>query len=157
MNAEVALGDLMFVGCGVLWASFTVSSKYWGIKAWVATAMVSVVSGMVCLPLYVIDHAVLVYSFVTVFYFVAGRFSRHTRGYFCFVQLFKKRFSLLGAAKGAVFAALVPPFALCLGLIILNEVVTWVEVTGIACVVLGMLFALGLIQLPYKKRLSVGV
>ena len=156
MNAEVALGDLMFVGCGALWASFTVFSKYWGLKAWVATAMVSVVSGMVCLPLYVIDRASLFTHLSLSSILMQGAFQGILVAIFALYS-YSKSVSLLGAAKGAVFAALVPPFALCLGIMILNEVVTWVEVTGIACVVLGMLFALGLIQLPYKKRLSVGV
>jgi drug/metabolite transporter (DMT)-like permease len=156
MNMQVVLGDLMFIGCGALWASFTVFSKYWGINAWVATAMVSVVSGVVCLPFYVVDHASLFANLSLSYILIQGAFQGILVAIFALYS-YSKSVSLLGAAKGAVFAALVPPFALCLGVFILNEVVTWVEVVGIACVVLGMLFALGLIQLPYKKRLSVGV
>lgn len=153
MDAQVALGDLMFVGCGALWASFTLFSKYWGLKAWVATAMVSVVSGLVCLPLYVVNQDALFAHLSISTLLVQGAFQGVLVAIFALYS-YSKSVSLLGAAKGAVFAALVPPFALCLGVIILHEVVTWIEVTGIICVVLGMLFALGLMKVQsFRKRL----
>lgn len=156
MSPQVFMGDLMFVGCGVLWASFTLCCKYWQLSAWLATSMVSVVSGIVCLPLYAFNHDSLFTNLSVPTLLMHGTFQGVLVAIFALYS-YSKSVSLLGAAKGSVFAALVPPFALCLGVIILNEVVTWVEVTGIACVVLGMLFALGLIQLSYKKKLSVGV
>ncbi len=151
MSVDVFIGDLMFVGCGALWASFTLLSKYWQLKAWVATAMVSVVSGVVCLSLYLLHQDTTFISLPITTVLMHGTF----QGVFAAIVAlysYSKSVTLLGAAKGAVFAALVPPFALCLGVLILNETVTWVEIIGITCVVVGMLFALGLVSFSQKKE-----
>lgn len=153
MNKDVLIGDLMCVGCGALWASFTLLSKYWRLNSWVATAMVSVVSGVFCLPIYAFNVNELFVHTSGSSIFIHGLFQGilvAILALFCY----SKSVSLLGAAKGAVFAALVPPFALCLGVLILNESVTWVEVVGILFVFSGMIFALGFIVFP-RKVLSV--
>lgn len=156
MSRQVLIGDLMFVGCGALWASFTLLSKYWKLNSWVATAMVSVVSGVICLPLYTVNHESLFTNIPISTLLLQGVFQGVLVA-ICALYCYSKSVSLLGAAKGAVFAALVPPFAIVLGVLMLNEVVTWVEVTGITCVFFGMAFALGLVKFPYKKALPIEV
>jgi drug/metabolite transporter (DMT)-like permease len=52
--------------------------------------------------------------------------------------------AILGAARGAVFAALVPAFALLLAIPLLAERPTPLQLTGVAFVTVGMLLALGL-------------
>ena len=151
MSAEVALGDLMFVGCGALWALFTLLGKYWKLNSWVATAMVSVVSGVLCLPLYIFSSEPLFVGMSMITFLTHGLFQGVLVAIFALYS-YSACVSILGAAKGAVFAALVPPVAICLGVLILNEAVTWVEVVGIACVFAGMVLALGLITLSFKKK-----
>ena len=155
MSAEVALGDLMFVGCGALWALFTLLGKYWGLNAWVATAMVSVVSGVLCLPLYALNQGSFANLPVSTL-LMQGAYQGILVAIFALYS-YSKSVSLLGAAKGAVFAALVPPFALCLGFFVLNEVITWVELIGVAFVAIGMTFALGLITWSQKGPLPTKV
>ena len=145
MSHQVLMGDLMFVGCGALWAMFTLLGKYWKLNSWVATAMVSVISGVLCFPLYGFSDERL-FSDMSITTFLAHGLFQGVLVAILALYSYSMSVSILGAAKGAVFAALVPPIAICLGVLVLNEVVTWVEVTGITCVFLGMVFALGLIK-----------
>lgn len=151
MSHQVLMGDLMFVGCGALWAMFTLLGKYWRLNSWVATAMVSVVSGVFCLPLYGLSDEPLFVGMSISTFLTHGLFQGVLVAILALYS-YSTSVSILGAAKGAVFAALVPPVAICLGVLILNEIVTWVEMVGIACVFSGMVFALGLIALPFKKK-----
>jgi drug/metabolite transporter (DMT)-like permease len=52
--------------------------------------------------------------------------------------------AILGAARGAVFAALVPTFSLLLAIPLLNEPLTQLQLVGVLLVTAGMVFALGL-------------
>ncbi|WP_235963358.1 DMT family transporter [Marinomonas colpomeniae] len=153
MNHQVLMGDLMFVGCGALWAMFTLLGKYWKLNSWVATAMVSVVSGVLCFPLYGLSNEPIFVDMSITTFLAHGLFQGVLVAILALYS-YSTSVSILGAAKGAVFAALVPPIAICLGVLILNEIVTWVEVTGITCVFLGMMFALGLIVFPSKVKIS---
>ena len=54
--------------------------------------------------------------------------------------------AILGAARGAIFAALVPAVALLLAYPVLGEVPGVLELFGVTLVVLGMLQALGLLK-----------
>ena len=150
MSHQVLIGDLMFIGCGGLWAMFTLLSKYWKLNSWVATAMVSVVSGILCLPLYGLSDVPLFVNMSFAIFVTHGLYQGVLVAIFALYS-YSSSVSILGAGKGAVFAAFVPPVAICLGVLILNEVITWIEVVGITCVFLGMVLALGLVDLPFKK------
>jgi drug/metabolite transporter (DMT)-like permease len=57
---------------------------------------------------------------------------------------FTRAVAILGAARGAVFGALVPGLALLFAIPILGQFPTRLQITGVALVTVGMLFALGL-------------
>ncbi|MDB4837255.1 DMT family transporter [Marinomonas sp.] len=151
ISREVLMGDLMSIGCGALWASFTLLGKYWKLNAWVATAMVSVVSGVLCLPLYILSDDALFVNVSLLALLTHGGFQGVLVAIFALYS-YSTSVSILGAAKGAVFAALVPPIAICLGVLILQEAVTWVEMLGIICVFFGMIFALGMTRFSESSR-----
>jgi drug/metabolite transporter (DMT)-like permease len=52
--------------------------------------------------------------------------------------------AILGAARGAVFAALVPTFSLLLAIPLLGETPTQLQLVGVLLATAGMMFALGL-------------
>lgn len=155
LNQEIILGDLMFVGCGALWASFTLFSKYWQLNSWVATAMVSVVSGAICAPftLEVIKNnpiELLIYHGVYQGILVA----------IIALYCYSKSVVILGAARGAIFASLVPPVSLFLSYIVLDELMTANEIIGSVIICVGMSLALGVIKLnrsgsPIKQSSSI--
>lgn len=155
ISADIMLGDLMFVGCGALWASFTLFSKYWRLNSWVATAMVSVVSGVVCAPfaIEVIQNNpmdLLIYHGVYQGILVA----------IIALYCYSKSVVILGAARGAIFASLVPPVSLLLSFIVLDELMTTNEIIGSAIICVGMFLALGIIKFnrldsPIKQNSSI--
>ena len=59
--------------------------------------------------------------------------------------------AILGAARGAVFAALVPTFSLLIAIPLLKETPTQLQLVGVLFVTAGMMFALGLHD-PAKWR-----
>lgn len=154
VSYQVLIGDLMFIGCGGLWALFTLLSKYWKLNAWVATGMVSVVSGVLCLPLYAVNSASIFESASISTLILHGLFQGVLAAILALYS-YSTSVAILGAAKGAVFGALVPPVAILLGFLILGESVTSVEAVGVACVFLGMAFALELLVLPTQRKAIV--
>jgi drug/metabolite transporter (DMT)-like permease len=68
--------------------------------------------------------------------------------------LYTRAVALLGAARGAVFAALVPSFSLLLAIPLLQEIPTRLQLAGVVLVTVGMVFALGLYD-PAKWRLPL--
>jgi drug/metabolite transporter (DMT)-like permease len=65
--------------------------------------------------------------------------------------LYTRGVAILGAARGAVFAALVPTFSLLLAVPLLHETPSGLQLVGVVFVTAGMLFALGLHD-PAKWR-----
>jgi len=106
-------GDLMFVCGGALWASYTVLSKAWSTDPLQATALVAVISMVLYLPVYMVWVGPDMFMFPTPGVLIQGLF----QGVFAsiFGLLFYSRSIVeLGAAKAAVFAALVPSIAVVL-------------------------------------------
>jgi len=153
INIQIILGDIMFIGCGALWASFTLLCKFWKLNAWTATSMVSVISGVLCIPFTVtviqgLPTELILYHGVYQGVFVA----------IIALYSYSKSVSILGAAKGALFSSLVPPISLILGVIILGESMHNNEIMGAVLICIGMLLALGIYNLKPQfctKRLTL--
>jgi len=137
-------GQVLFVLGGLLWASYTVAAKAWRADPLHATALVSVLSAALYLPVYVFAGEPRVFSapmdqvaFQAMFQGVGAGIGA--------LLFYTKAVALLGAARGAVFAALVPGVAVLLAMPLLGEAPGMVEVAGLAVVTGGMLVALGLV------------
>ena len=140
-------GDLIFIVCGALWATYTLSSRIWKVEAFHATSLVSVLSMLIFTPLYFLfmDSKLSTAPLSEVL------FQGTMQGVFTAVLallFFSKSVNLIGASKGAVFGALVPAIALILSIPVLSEIPTLVEVFGVVIVSIGMFYALGLLKLP---------
>lgn len=134
-------GDLMFVCCGALWASYTIALKKTGIGIWQAAAMVYVSAFILYLPLYLLwfdSHLLQAPAFdigVQLVQSVAsGLLSMAAYGF---------AVRRLGPAPAAAFAALTPALTALLAIPLLGEwpdTVTWI---GICAVSLGVALANG--------------
>ena len=143
-------GDLMFIGCGLLWSSYTLLCKYWGIDAWMATALVSVMSFLIYTPIYFSFYPNNLFNMPLSTLLQQGLIQGVMTAILA-LFFYSKAIAVLGSSKGAVFSALVPPITLVLAIVLLNEPVTWVEQLGIISVSIGIVFALGIIKrLPFK-------
>lgn len=147
VSATYLKGDLMFLGCGMLWASYTVLCKYWSINPWTATASVSVLSMLIYLPYYLLNSDLNILAIPLKTLLLQGVFQGvivAIMALFCY----SKAVALLGSGKGSIFSALVPPISLMLGYLLLKQDISQIEYIGLGFVCSGMFLALELIVLP---------
>lgn len=136
------LGDLSFASAGALWALFTLLIKRWSIAALTATAVVSVLSAVVTLPVYLafsnIDRlAALDLRTLLTQVVVQGIFSGVLA-----VIAYGRAVRYLGPSRAGAFPALVPAVALFLGIPVAGEVPTCLEVIGATLVCVGLAYSL---------------
>jgi drug/metabolite transporter (DMT)-like permease len=144
------LGDAMFALGGVFWASYTIGSRVWRVEPLHATAAVGVLSMMLYLPIYAwfagTQLAAAPWREIVIQAIFQGVLSAIVA-----LLLYTRAIAILGAARGAVFAALVPTFSLLLAIPLLHETPTELQLVGVLFVTAGMVFALGLHD-PAKWR-----
>jgi drug/metabolite transporter (DMT)-like permease len=136
------LGDLMFVLGGLSWASYTLASRALKVEPLHATAVVAVLSMVLYLPGYALlagdSLAAAPWREIAIQIVFQGVLSAIVA-----LLLYTRAVAILGAARGAVFAALVPSFALLIAIPTLHELPTRLQLVGVALVSVGMVFALG--------------
>jgi drug/metabolite transporter (DMT)-like permease len=144
------LGDSMFVLGGLFWASYTIGLRVWRVEAVHATAIVGVVSMVLYLPGYAWlaggDLNAAPWREIVIQAVFQGVLSAVVA-----LLLYTRAVAILGAARGAVFAALVPAFSLLLAVPLLHETPSALQLVGVVFVTAGMVFALGLHD-PKKWR-----
>jgi len=144
------LGDAMFVLGGLFWASYTIGLRVWRVEAVHATAIVGVVSMVLYLPGYAwlagANLGTAPWREIVIQAVFQGVLSAVVA-----LLLYTRAVAILGAARGAVFAALVPAFSLLLAVPLLHETPSALQLVGVVFVTAGMVFALGLHD-PKKWR-----
>ena len=137
------LGDLMFVAGGLFWAGYTLGSRYWAVDPFQATVVVAVLSMVLYLPGYAALASSQIpatpWSEILIQAVFQGVLSAIV-ALICYTRAVK----MLGAARGAVFAALVPGFSLIFAIPTLHEIPTPLQIGGVLLVTAGMVLALGL-------------
>jgi drug/metabolite transporter (DMT)-like permease len=141
MGVHGAGGDLLFVGAGTLWALFSVALRRWSVSGVYAMAVVSVLALLIVAPL----HG-LVFGYQSMI--AAGlkenllqAFVQGFLGGAVPIYLFARSVSLLGSSRASMFPALVPVFAVGLGIVVIGEIPTAMRLIGLAIVVIGFRFA----------------
>jgi drug/metabolite transporter (DMT)-like permease len=144
------VGDTMFALGGLFWASYTIGSRVWRVEPLHATAIVAVLSMLLYLPFYAwfagTQIAAAPWREIVIQAVFQGVLSAVVA-----LLLYTRAVAILGAARGAVFAALVPTFSLLIAIPLLHETPTELQLVGVAFVTAGMVFALGLHD-PSKWR-----
>jgi drug/metabolite transporter (DMT)-like permease len=130
------LGDLSFMAAGTCFATFGMLLRKWRLPATEATVVVSILS-----LLYVPVHGLL-FGFHSMV--AAGLYENFiqalVQGIFAgplSIFLFARAVVLLGVSRASVFPALVPPFTLLSGFLILGEAPSVVQLIGLAIVAVG--------------------
>ncbi len=152
-DVQTLKGDAMFVFAGVLWAFFTVLAKRWQLSAIPVTAVLSVLSAVLVLPIYAATQdfsriASLPASVLVVQFVVQGLLSGVVA-----IIFFTRAAELAGAARAAIFPALVPAAAIVMGVPITGELPTLYQWAGLVVVTLGLLTAVGVVR-RWLMRLS---
>ena len=135
-------GQIMFVLAGLGWAVYTLLVRRWRVNGMLATVTISVGSGGVFLPYYLLfgdsnlsaaPALEIVFQFIYMGAFVG---IGATLAYTAAVKV-------LGAQRTALTTALVPACATLLAIPFLGEIPTSAEAIGVVAVTAGMPFALG--------------
>ncbi len=138
-------GDFSFAAAGLLWAGFTIACRSWGVDALRATAVVAVLGGVASLGLWLGfgDPAAMFERGAGVLAtqaLVQGVLSGVIA-----VYAYGRAAAALGAARAAIFAALVPVMAVIAGVPITGEWPVGLQWPGLAIVLAGLSLAMGLL------------
>jgi len=144
-GALTPLGDAMFLAAGLMWAVFTILAKRWGAGPLEATAVVSVLSGAVLVPV-----AAATVGFGRILALPAGELAAQVivQGVLSGVVAviaFTTAVKWLGASRAAAFPAMVPVTAILIGIPVAGEWPTALQLGGLALVVAGLTLAVGLL------------
>ena len=137
------VGDSLLLLGGMLWAGFTLTTRYFGLNPLHSIAVVSVVSAIFYLPYYLLTtqhgfwHQNLFAVLVQAVY----------QGILLSVVallLYAVAIVRLGAAKGSLFAAGLPGLTLLLTALLPGQNISAIELAGAVVVSLGMLISLNI-------------
>jgi len=150
---RVWLGDLLFIGCGAMWAGYTILLRQWRLDAVAATAAVTLIGLVVSVPAWLLisppGHALsLPPGEVAIQAVIQGVVS----GALAMIA-YSRAVEYLGAGRAVLFPALVPGLTIVFGIPLLGELPTLVQLLGLAAASLGLAVALGILRLPRSGRL----
>lgn len=144
------VGDLMFFASSVLWAGFTLLLRYWRVPALRATAVVSTLSFLVATPVYLaaVGMAHLASLPLGLLAF-QGLVQGGLQGAVTMVA-YSRAVMILGVSRAVLFPAIVPAVSVLLGIPIVGEIPSVLQVAGLGLVTLGLLTTVGVF-----RRISV--
>lgn len=153
-HGEAWRGDLCFVAAGLLWAAFTAAGRGWRIDPLTGTAVVAVLGGIAILPAWLLlgDGGAALLALgplgLATQLLVQGPLSGIVA-----VYAFTRAVAALGAARAAMFPALVPGFSVLAGIPVAGEWPTPQQWLGLAVVLAGLPLAAGLLRFrPVRLR-----
>ena len=151
-TGTLLLGDMMFIVSALMWALFATLQRLWVIPPVLAAAAVSVISGALIIPPYLIGRgpgnilslpADVLASQVLVHGFLVGVVA---------VVAYTKAVGILGTARAACFPALVPAIALVIGIPVTGEIPTSSQWLGLVVITVGLSMRTELVALVFRKN-----
>lgn len=137
------LGDLMFFVSSVLWAGFTLLLRHWRVPALRATAVVSVLSCLVATPVYLTAMGTAHLQALPLGSLAfQGLVQGGLQGAVTMVA-YSQAVMLLGVSRAVLFPAIVPAVSVMLGIPIVGEIPSVLQVAGLGLVTLGLLTTVG--------------
>lgn len=137
------LGDLMFFTSSLLWAAFTLLLRHWRVPALRATAVVSVLSFAITTPAYLgimgAAHLAALPLGLLVF---QGLVQGGIQGAVTMIA-YSQAVMLLGVSRAVLFPAIVPAVSVLIGIPIVGEMPSLLQVAGLAFVTLGLFITIG--------------
>lgn len=148
------IGDLCFVGAGLSWTAFTILLKRWNLGAVAATAAVSALSATIVVPAILVAGdlgriAALPVTALLTQILVQGLLTGVVA-----IIAFGLAVRHLGAARAALFPAIVPAATLVVGIAVTGIRPSPVEWIGASLATLGLLTAIGLFNALPRPRFT---
>ena len=137
------LGDLMFFLSSVLWAGFTLLLRHWRVPALRATAVVSVLSCVLTIPAYLAAMGTAHLAALPLgFLAFQGLVQGGLQGAVTMIA-YSQAVMLLGVSRAVLFPAIVPAVSVLLGIPIVGEIPSALQIVGLGLVTLGLLTTVG--------------
>ena len=136
------IGDSLFFASAVVWAGFTVLIRHWRLHAVRAIAVVSVLSMLIYLPLYLAWYGLghvraLPLAPMAVQALVQGL----GQGVVA-ISAYSQAIRVLGVSRAVLFPAMVPAVSILVGIPIVGEVPNGVQIVGLVLVTAGLMGAI---------------
>nr|WP_174506039.1 DMT family transporter [Acinetobacter sp. Marseille-Q1620] len=132
---------LLFLIGGMMWAIYTVSSRYYCDSALYATALVSLFSMLLFAPVYLALKGFEIFS-VPFNILIPQLIYQGLLVSIVALFFYSKSVFLLGSTAGSVFAALVPALATIISAISLHELPHFYSVIGLIIITIGMILTI---------------
>ena len=133
-------GDLIFVLTGFMFAGFGTLLRYWRVSAFSAAAVINVLS-LLLLPVYAASGGLARVAAIGVTENALQAVGQGILAGPAAMYLFAFSIQLLGAARAAVFPAIVPALTLLVGWLLLGEPPTALQAAGLVTVLTGFYLA----------------
>jgi drug/metabolite transporter (DMT)-like permease len=136
------IGDALFLFAGALFALYSVLSRRWNVSPMHATGSVTVIAGALFLPPYLVFHGLgqllaLPWPMLIAQILIQGLLT----GVLSLI-VFGRAIQILGAGRATLFPALVPGASVLLGIPVVGELPTALQVGGLLVVTSGLVFSL---------------
>jgi drug/metabolite transporter (DMT)-like permease len=152
-GARAWLGDLSFFASSLLWAGFTLLLRHWRLSAVRACAVVAVLSGLVMTPGYLlISSSAHLHGLPLGTLAIQGLVQGGVQGALTMVA-YSQAVVLLGVSRAVLFPAIVPAVSVLIGIPIVGEIPSLLQVAGLGLVTLGLLATIGFLRpvLPARR------
>lgn len=140
-SSQAPLGDAMFAFAGLLWASFTVLTNHWRIKALPATAALSALSALFIIPVYLLTQNLGRITAMPLADLITQVLVQGVLAGVVAVVCFTRAAELISAARAGIFPALVPAATILIGIPVTGEWPNAPQWTGLMLVSFGLLLA----------------
>lgn len=151
-GANAWMGDCLFFLAGCSWGLYTVLSKRWATPPITATALISVLSGAVFVPLFVATETFERLAALPLPNLLSQLVIQGALSAVVATIAFTRAAQLLGASRVSAFPALVPVVAILIGVPVTGEWPTLLQAVGIVLVVTGLMTAIGAFRLRRGVR-----
>ncbi|HYE00233.1 MAG TPA: DMT family transporter, partial [Alphaproteobacteria bacterium] len=144
--ATSALGDMLIVAAAVLWGLYTVGSRAWAVPSMAGAAAVSLWSAALYLPIYILFIEQRIWTAPLGEVVLQALYQGVATGILA-LWTYNRSVALLGAARGSLFACLVPVLAAAGAVPVLGEWPTAADLAGMALTVVGVMIGSGVIRI----------
>jgi drug/metabolite transporter (DMT)-like permease len=136
-DPSVWRGDLLFLATGLIWGTYPLILQRWKLDALTSTAVVAVLS-LVFVPFYLValDPQLSRVGLVPLAFHA---FNQGVLNVVVGLWLWAKAVDLMGAGPAGRFPPLIPVIGTLAAIPLLGELPSWLQLTGIACIVGGLL------------------
>ena len=146
------VGDVLFALSSVLWAGFTLLLRYWRLDAVRASALVAVLSMIVALPVYLAWHgADHVANLPMGALAVQGLMQGLVQGVITLLA-YTCSIAILGVSRAVLFPAIVPAISILIGIPLIGEIPSRLQLVGLGLVSAGLLIAVGVLNRLSTRR-----